>query len=71
MPKRKHREDQEIEDDYREAECPECAATLTARFARGRSTRRLRCPVCHQTVTVSPLVEEPPPALVQLRRADD
>lgn len=71
MPKRRHREDQDPGDDYRSAECPECGATLTARFARGRRTRRLRCPVCARVVTLSLEPEEMVPPLVQLRRADD
>jgi len=70
MPKRKHREDEEPSDDYKEAECPECGAIITARFARGRHTRRLRCPVCDQVVTLMLEREAAAPPLVQLRRAD-
>jgi predicted RNA-binding Zn-ribbon protein involved in translation (DUF1610 family) len=70
MPKRKHHEDEEPGDDYKEAACPECEATITARFARGRRTRRLRCPVCDQVVTLALEPEAAAPPLVQLHRAD-
>jgi len=71
MVKRKYTsEDESDAQGYAEAPCPECEATITARFARGRRTRRLRCPVCAQVVTITLVREEAAPPLVQLHRAD-
>jgi len=65
MPKRKYKAEDDAEDGYADTECPECGATITARF-HGRKSRRLHCPVCRAKVTVSIEHEEPP--LIQLHR---
>jgi hypothetical protein len=68
MTKRKYIAEEEADDDgYADAQCPECGATINARFRRGRNWRRLQCAVCHKQVTVSIEKEETP--LIQLRRA--
>ncbi|MEK6289163.1 MAG: hypothetical protein AABO57_25910 [Acidobacteriota bacterium] len=68
MTKRKYiAEDEADHDGYADTQCPECDATINARFQRGRSRRRLQCPVCRSHVTVSIKEEETP--LIQLRRA--
>jgi predicted RNA-binding Zn-ribbon protein involved in translation (DUF1610 family) len=72
MPKRKRINEDELDaDDYADAECPECGAIITARFHSGRRSRRLRCPVCESTVTVSLDAGEPEPPLIQIRRSGD
>ncbi|HKS42909.1 MAG TPA: hypothetical protein VJX74_20015 [Blastocatellia bacterium] len=72
MPKRKHINEDELDtDDYADAECPECGAIITARFQHGRRSRRLRCPVCEATVTISLEAEEPEQQLIQIRRPDE
>jgi DNA-directed RNA polymerase subunit RPC12/RpoP len=67
MQKRKYQPEDDTNDGYAEAECPECGAIVTARFQRGRNWRRLQCPVCRSKVTVSIKEEKTP--LIQLRRA--
>ena len=68
MPKRRFIAEEEAADNsYADAECPECGATVTARFQRGRDWRRLHCPVCGRHVTVSISEQELPP-LIQLTR---
>ena len=68
MAKRKFIAEDDDRDGYADAECPECSATINARFQRGRNWRRLQCPVCQGHVTVSIQVEETP--LIQLQRKD-
>ncbi|MEK6410387.1 MAG: hypothetical protein AABN34_25985 [Acidobacteriota bacterium] len=68
MTKRKYIAEDEADDDgYADTQCPECGATINARFQRGRNRRRLQCPVCQSDVTVSIEKEEQP--LIQLRRS--
>ena len=68
MTKRKFIAEADADDNgYADAECPECGATINARFQRGRKWRRLQCPVCRTNVTVSIKEQETP--LIQLRRA--
>jgi uncharacterized Zn finger protein (UPF0148 family) len=69
MPKRKRiNEDGLDAGGYADAECPECGAIINARFQRGRLSRRLRCPVCEATVTISLEAEEPERQLIQIHR---
>jgi len=68
MAKRKFIAEDDDRDGYFDAECPECGATITARFQRGRNWRRLQCPVCQSHVTLSIQVEKTP--LIQLERPD-
>ena len=66
VPKRKYlSEDDPDDDDYSNAECPECGATITARFQRGRTQRRVQCPICHKQVTI--FLERESAPLVQLQ----
>lgn len=72
MPKRKYINEDELDTGgYANAECPECGATLTARFQQGLRSRRLRCPVCEATVTISIEAEEPERQFIQIRRPGD
>ncbi|MFY9573302.1 MAG: hypothetical protein WAV20_18040, partial [Blastocatellia bacterium] len=64
MPKRKYIAEDDDRDGYADAECPECGATITTRFQRGRNWRRLQCPVCRGHVTVT--IKEDETALIQL-----
>jgi uncharacterized Zn finger protein (UPF0148 family) len=69
MPKRKHINEDEFDSDgYADGECPECGAIINARFQKGRRSRRLRCPVCQTTVTISLEADEPERELIQIRR---
>jgi ssDNA-binding Zn-finger/Zn-ribbon topoisomerase 1 len=68
MPKKKYREEEEIGDEgYTDVECPECDAPITVRFQKGRSSRRLRCPVCAKQILVNLHREPLPPNLIQLK----
>lgn len=72
MPKRKNINEDELDmNDYADAECPECGAIINARFQHGRRSRRLRCPVCQATVTISLEAEEPEHQLIQIRRLSE
>jgi ssDNA-binding Zn-finger/Zn-ribbon topoisomerase 1 len=55
MPKRRYisEDDAEEESCYRDSQCPNCGASLRLRFRKGRRTRRIHCPVCKETGTVS------------------
>ncbi len=66
MQKRKYISEDDSNDGYADAECPECGAIVNARFQRGRKWRRLKCPVCRGHVTVSIKDGETP--LIQLKR---
>ena len=68
VPKRKYQSEDERDDGYADVECPECGAPINAHFQRGRNWRKLECPVCRRSVTVSIEREQAP--LVQLERAD-
>jgi uncharacterized Zn finger protein (UPF0148 family) len=46
-------EDKAQDDGYSEVECPECGASIYARFKKGRNQRRLACPICRKAVVVS------------------
>ena len=66
MSKRNYaREDDGGDDGYVEVECPQCEAPMRTKFQRGRHTRRLRCPVCQDIVTLSR-----PPAQANRELAD-
>lgn len=67
MTKRKYISEDEEDEGYRDAECPECGAIINARFQHGRQWRRLRCPVCLNHVIISK-EREPSDPLIQLRK---
>jgi ribosomal protein S27E len=65
MGKPRYQDEDDLADDYVDVECPECDAALNVHFPRGRTSRRLRCPICAKAI----LVNKPPspPNLVQLQ----
>jgi|GEM_PF-6603992 len=68
MPKRKYiAEEDDSNDGYADAQCPECGAILNVRFRRGRDWRKLQCRVCHKRVTVA--IEKETAPLIQIGRA--
>lgn len=67
MPKQKYQNEDEIDDGYIDAECPECEAPIHLRFQKGRNSRRLRCRVCEKLVTIILNKAPFPQNLVQLQ----
>ena len=68
MRKRKYQREEDVGDDeYVEAECPQCEAPIQTRFQRGRHTRRLRCPVCQNLVTLARAPRQDEPDLIPLQ----
>jgi ribosomal protein S27E len=53
VAKRRFAKDSDLRDEYVNVECPDCGAPTTLRFGRGRRSRRMRCPVCLNMVTIS------------------
>ena len=68
MRKRTYQREEAVGDDeYVEAECPQCEAPIPIRFQRGRHTRRLRCPVCQNLVTLARPERQDEPDLIQIQ----